>query len=396
MAIWDKGYDLDAQVARFTVGNDYLLDQRLVPYDCRASRVHAEMLERTGVLTADELAQLLAGLEAIEHSHARGEFVIRPEDEDCHTAIERVLTERCGDAGRKIHTARSRNDQVLTALRLYEKEAIAAIGERLDRYRQSLATRVDQQGAIELPGYTHMRKAMPTTVACWLGCFVEASQDDERLLRAANVVLDQSPLGTAAGFGVPVLDVDRQTTTAALGFDRTTESPLYAQLGRGKLEAALLHACSQILLSLNRLASDLILFSMTELGFVVLPDELCTGSSIMPQKKNPDVLELVRGSYHVVLAEQHKLQSLVGNLMSGYHRDGQLGKEPLFASLDRTQDCLDIMTVVVHGLSIDEERCREALTEELYATERAYELVAQGVPFRDAYRRIGSRYVTPK
>jgi argininosuccinate lyase len=393
MALWDKGYDLDAQVARFTVGNDYLLDQRLVPYDCQASLAHAEMLQRTGVLTPEELDSLRDGLEHITGAHGRGDFEIRPADEDCHTAIERVLTERCGDAGRKIHTARSRNDQVLTALRLYEKAQCQAIADGLARYRQTLGERIRLQGPIPMPGYTHMRKAMPTTVAQWLGSFVEASEDDGRLLQAAAGLVDQSPLGTAAGFGVPVLDVDREGTARALGFARLTDNPLYAQLSRGKLEAVLLCACAQISLSLNRLASDLILFSMTEFGFVELPDELCTGSSIMPQKKNPDVLELVRASYHVVLGEQHKLQSLIGNLMSGYHRDGQLGKEPLFVGLDRTKDCLEVMAVLIAGMTIDETRCREALTDELYATERAYEMVKEGVPFREAYRRVGAKFV---
>jgi argininosuccinate lyase len=396
MALWDKGYDLDRQVARFTVGNDYLLDQRLVPFDCQASLAHAEMLHRMGVLDSEELDGLRAGLAHITRIHEEGEFEIRPADEDCHTVIERVLTERCGDAGRKIHTARSRNDQVLTALRLYEKAACQALDERLTRYRQALGDRIESQGSIPMPGYTHMRKAMPTTVAQWLGSFVEASADDARLLQAAADLVDQSPLGTAAGFGVPVLDVDREGTARALGFQRLTDNPLYAQLSRGKLEAVLLCGCAQISLSLNRLASDLILFSMTEFGFVELPDELCTGSSIMPQKKNPDVLELVRGSYHVVLGEQHKLQSLIGNLMSGYHRDGQLGKEPLFVGLDRTKDCLDVMTRVVAGLSIDETRCREALTDELFATEQAYEMVKEGVPFREAYRRVGTKYVAPR
>lgn len=394
MSLWEKGYDLDAEVARFTVGNDWQLDARLVAYDCRASLAHAEMLERTGVLTEAELESLRAALDHIVGAHDEGTFEIQAADEDVHTAIERVLTERCGDAGRKIHTARSRNDQVLTALRLYERDEVAALTERLARYRQALADRIGRDGRVPLPGYTHMRKAMPTTVAAWLGCFVEACDDDRRLLQVTGELLDQSPLGTAAGFGVPVLDVDRRGTAQALGFSRLTKSGLYAQLSRGKLDAALLHACGQLLMSLNRLASDLILFSMTEFGFVRLPDELCTGSSIMPQKKNPDVLELVRASYHVVTGEQLKLQGLIGNLMSGYHRDAQLGKEPLFVGLDRTQACLDVMALVVDGMVIDEPRCRQALTDELYATERAYGLVKEGVPFREAYRRIGAEFVS--
>lgn len=391
MTLWEKGYELDPRIARFTVGNDYRLDQRLVPHDCFGSLAHAEMLCQQGLLTTAELECIRRGLEEIGERHAEGSFEIHPDQEDCHTAIEAYLTERCGDGGRKIHTARSRNDQVLTALRLYEREALAELDRAIEDFRSALAQRVAQDGEIALPGYTHMRKAMPTTVALWLGCFADAAADDRRLLAAAADIVDQSPLGTAAGFGVPVLDIDRQGTAEALGFAQVMDNGLYAQLSRGKVEATIVHCCAQVLCGLNRLASDLILFSMSELGFVTLPDELCTGSSIMPQKKNPDVLELVRASYHVVLGEQLKLQSLIGNLMSGYHRDQQLGKEPLFSSLDRTLDCLAVTTLVVGRMAVDEDRCRRALTDELYATERAYELVQAGTPFRDAYRLIANR-----
>ncbi|MBI4701925.1 MAG: argininosuccinate lyase [Deltaproteobacteria bacterium] len=393
MTLWDKGYALDETVARFTVQNDPVLDRRLVRYDCRASLVHAEMLARQGLLSAAELDALRQALAEIVRQDEQGAFAIRTADEDVHTAIERFLTERCGEAGRKIHTARSRNDQVLTAIRLYEKHELGAIRQKLASFRGALAELIGRSGDVPLPGYTHMRRAMPASVALWLGCFVESSFDDERLLEATLQLVDQSPLGTAAGFGVPLIDVDRAGTARALGFARVQSNPLYAQLSRGKLESTVVHLCTQILFDLNRLASDLILFGMTELGFVVLPDALCTGSSIMPQKKNPDVLELVRAKYHVVLGEEAKLKGIIGNLMSGYHRDLQLTKEPLFVSIDSTEECLDVMAVVLGSIGIDEQRCRAAMSDELYATERAYALVQQGTPFRDAYRQIGRRFV---
>ncbi len=391
MTLWDKGGELDERVARFTVQNDYVLDHKLLPYDCLASEAHAEMLQRKGLLSAAELGALREGLAEIRRLGEQGRFEIRPEDEDVHTAIERFLTARCGEAGRKIHTARSRNDQVLTALRLYEKKALADIREAMVSYGEALGAVIEADGQTPLPGYTHMRKAMPTTVGAWLGSFVASSEDDRQLLEAVAARIDQSPLGTAAGFGVPLLDIDRQGTARAMGFARVMDNPLYAQLSRGKFEATIIHLCSQLGFDLNRLATDLTLFSMPEFGFVSLPEALCTGSSIMPQKQNPDVLELVRAKYHTTLGAELAVQSLIGNLVSGYNRDVQLTKAPLFSSIDDTLESLEVMAVVLRGLRIDDERCRAALTGELYATEQAYRLVQAGVPFRDAYRQVAAR-----
>jgi argininosuccinate lyase len=389
MKLWKKNGELDPRVERFTIGNDYVLDQRLVKYDCRASRAHAEMLGAIGVLTEAELAQLRDGLLEIERLDAAGEFALTEGDEDCHSAIEGHLTEKLGDAGKKIHTARSRNDQVLTALRLYEKEALADLGAGVAALRAALAAAGERFGAIAMPGYTHMRKAMPTTVATWLGCFLDALTDSGRELAHTAARIDASPLGTAAGFGVPLLPIDREMTARALGFAGVIANPIHAQHGRGKLEAAILAACGQVLYDLNRLASDLLLFSIPELGYVLLPERLCTGSSIMPQKRNPDILELVRAKYHVVLARENEVKALAANLISGYNRDLQLTKEALFAGIDTTAACLAAMQIVVEGLEIDPEACRAGLTDDLSATVRAYELVAQGVPFREAYRIVG-------
>ena len=376
----------DSEIARFTVGDDPVTDLRLLPYDCRASAAHAAMLHAGGILTEDEFLDVETGLEEILDLHEREKFFIQPGDEDVHTAIENQLTMRCGTAGRKIHTGRSRNDQVLTAVRLYEKEAIEEIIAKVAAYREALGGLAAAAGDCVLPGYTHTRRAMPTTVATWADAFSALAADDLGLLQSVLRLVDQCPLGTAAGFGIPVLDLDRRIPARRLGFARVLENPMAAQLGRGKIEAAVVSACSQILLGLNRLASDLILFSTPEFGFVRLEARLTTGSSIMPQKRNPDVLELVRAGYHVVNGEEMKLKGLVANLMSGYHRDLQETKKPVFQALDTTRNCLGVMPHVLGGLSFDQDRCRAALTDDLYATQRVYERVARGTPFRDAYR----------
>jgi argininosuccinate lyase len=389
MRLWKKGGELDPRVEGFTIGNDAALDQRLLRHDCRASRAHAEMLCAIGVLDAGERDRLVETLHEIERLDAEGRFPIGAGDEDCHSAIEGFLTEKLGDAGRRIHTARSRNDQVLTALRLYEKEALAGLARDVAALRAALAAAIGRFGAIAMPGYTHTRKAMPTTVGTWLGCFAAALDDDLGELAHVAARIDRSPLGTAAGFGVPLLPIDREMTARAMGFAGIIENPIHAQHGRGKLEAAVLSACTQILYDLNRLASDLMLFSIPELGYVVLPERLCTGSSMMPQKRNPDVLELIRGKYHVVVAEEAKIKGVAANLVSGYNRDLQLTKEPLFTGLDTTAACLTATRIVVEEMEIDADACGAGLGDDLLATARAYALVSQGVPFREAYRIVG-------
>ena len=388
--LWSRHGESDPWFDAFLAGDDHVLDLQLIPHDCRASLAHARMLLGAGVLTAAEFATLEAGLKEVAERAAWGQFIIAPGEEDGHTAIENFLTVRCGEAGRKIHTGRSRNDQVLTALRLWEKEKLGAVLDALDAYSAALAAQCARQGEVPMPGYTHMQAAMPTTVGVWLGSFAAAAADDRRYVTLARESVDQCPLGTAAGFGVPVIAVDRRQTATELGFARVQENPLYAQLSRGRLESLVLAACSQVLQGLNRLASDLLLYSTREFGFVALPAELCTGSSIMPQKRNADVLELVRGSYHVLVGEEAKVRTLTAGLMSGYNRDVQLSKGPLMRGVATTLDCLRAMTMVIEGLWIDRAACAAALTDELYATERALALVAEGVPFRDAYRRVAA------
>jgi argininosuccinate lyase len=388
--LWRREGEADPWLEGFLAGDDHVLDRELVIHDCRASLAHARMLQGIGVLTRDELERLEAALAEAAGLAARGLFVITPQDEDGHTALENLLVARCGEAGRKIHAGRSRNDQVLTALRLWEKEQLAGLIAAVDAHIAALAAARARQGDAPLPGYTHMQAAMPTTVDTWLGSFANAAADDRKLLTTVLELVDQSPLGTAAGFGVPVLAIDRQRTAAELGFARVQENPLYAQLSRGRLEGLLLAACSQVMLGLNRLASDLLLFTTREFGFVELPSALCTGSSLMPQKRNADVLELIRARYHVVLGEEHKIKTMTAGLMSGYNRDVQLTKGPLFHGVAVTLDCLRAMELVINGLRVDAKRCAKALTEEIYATERALALVAEGVPFRDAHHQVAA------
>ncbi len=391
MKLWDKaGTSIDARVEAFTAGDDVLLDQALVPYDCVASQAHARMLAGIGILTDDELEALLAGLDAIIARHAAGDFVVRPEDEDCHTAIESYLTEHCGEAGKKIHTARSRNDQVLTAMRLFEKDALAQIDTDIEQLLAAIEGPRQRFGEIQLPGWTHTRKAMPATIDAWFEAYAAGLTDDRRLVAAVAEVIDQSPLGSAAGFGLPIA-IDREATARELGFARV-QPALYCQPSRGKLEGALIDALGQVMLDLNRMACDLILFSSDSFGFFRLPAAVCTGSSIMPQKHNPDVLELIRASHAAVLGASLTIKTVSANLISGYHRDLQLTKGPTMRALRTTADCLEMMRLTFDGLEVDRERCAAAMTDELFATERAYALVAEGVPFRDAYRKIGEEY----
>lgn len=384
MKLWHKGVNVDKQVEEFTVGNDYLLDKRLVEYDCIASIAHAKMLAKIKLLSQKEALQLERGLQEIIALNKKGKFHISKEAEDCHTAIENYLTQKYGEVGKKIHTARSRNDQVLTALRLYEKHELVEIKQLIAELQKALQTAIKRQGKVKIAGYTHMQRAMPTNVATWLNSFQESLSDDLQLLDAAFSLIDASPLGTAAGFGVPVFAINRKFTAQQLKFAKVLNNPIYAQLSRGKFESSVIHALTSTMLTLNKLATDLMLFSTAEFSLISLPENMCTGSSIMPQKKNPDVLELVRAKYHVVLGEEFKLKSMISNLPSGYNRDLQLTKEPLFTSVDTTKACLKIMTLMVKQIKINQS----PLPSELYATEEVYRLVKKGVPFREAYRKV--------
>ena len=385
--LWDKGVDLDKAVEAFTVGKDPELDNVLIPYDCKASIAHARMLGEMGYLENNEVEKLVMELENIITFHREDNFTIKVSQEDCHTAIEEYLVEQLGDVGKKIHTARSRNDQVLTALRLYYKEVLQEIIDLGEGWIKVLGKFGEENYDVSFPGYTHMQKAMPSSMAMWAGAYVDGMKDDLSMLKSVAKLIDQSPLGSAAGYGVPI-KIDKEMTAKEMGFDRVQNNPIYCQLSRGKFELSILHGLGQIMLTINRLASDLILYSMTEFGYISLPEEFCTGSSIMPQKKNPDVLELLRGSYHIISGYETQVEGLTANLISGYNRDIQLSKEPIMQGINLGIDCFKISAAVIEALKVNKDICDAAMTDELFETEKAYKLVEKGIPFREAYRQV--------
>jgi argininosuccinate lyase len=391
--LWDKGLPLDERVLRYTAGEDHVLDERLVEHDIRGSIAHAEMLCAQGLLSAEDRDAICGGLRAIGADHAAGRWHIRLEDEDAHTAIENRLTDRIGPAGGRLHLGRSRNDQVLTALRLYLLAAIDEVSARTRALCVSLGALADRQGNVALPGYTHMQQAMPSSVALWSGGHAASFEDAIDGLAGSRRRLLKNPLGSAAGYGTPGLALDREYTTRALGFAETQNPVTAVQLSRGKGEAGLLFELALLQQDLGRLASDLLLFYTQEFAYVALAADVTTGSSIMPQKRNPDVLELVRAAGAIAHACLDECLMVSAKLPSGFQRDLQRVKAPLFRSIDLAIDGVDIMALVIDGLAFRPENIR--LDEGLYAAEEAYALVtAEGIPFREAYRRIAKRYST--
>jgi len=389
--LWHKGVPLDQRVLSYTAGEDHLLDARLVAYDVIGSIAHADMLAAVGLLDAADRDAICDGLRALGESHAAGEWQIGLEDEDAHTALETRLTAMIGDAGGRLHTGRSRNDQVLTALRLYLKDAVGDVQVSVTTLRDALATLRDRHGAIVLPGYTHMQQAMPSSVELWSGGFDEAFADALDGLDAAKRRIDKNPLGSAAGYGTPGLPLDREMTTKALGF-ATTQTPVTAaQLSRGKAEAGLLFELTLLLADVGRLASDLLLFYTQEFAYISLGEDVTTGSSIMPQKRNPDVLELLRASSATLSGCLFETLGITTKLSSGYHRDLQRLKPPLFRGIDMAIDSVDILAHLLGSLEFRPDNIR--LDDSIHATEAAYRLVTEeGIPFRDAYRQIGAKY----
>lgn len=391
MKLWEKGYKLNKQVEDFTVGKDYILDQKLIKHDCLASIAHAKMLGRIGILGKSEVQKLIKELNNIISLDKKGKFKTLKEQEDCHTAIENHLTKKLGKLGKKIHTARSRNDQVLTALRLYYKDELTDCKKLINELTETIKKFLGKYGKIKLPGYTHTRKAMPSSVAMWGNSFIDSMKDNLKLVDLTSQLIDQSPLGTGAGYGLPI-KIDRDHTRKFLTFKKLQKNPIYAQNSRGKFESTILHTLSQIMFDLNKIASDLIIFSMPELGYFEIPKELCTGSSMMPQKKNPDVLELLRAKYHIVNSYEFQIKTIIGNLLSGYNRDLQLTKEPTMKGFEMTKESLSIANLIFKNLKVNKEKCNKALTEDIYATEKVYKLVKKGIPLREAYKIISKEH----
>lgn len=389
--LWEKGLPLAERVLRYTAGEDHRLDARLVEYDVRGSIAHAEMLAAAGLISDTDLTAIRDGLEALAAAFARGEWQIELDDEDCHTALESRLTARIGAAGGRLHLGRSRNDQVLTALRLYLRDATDELAGRIEGLLDALDAMAGRDGDTVLPGYTHMQQAMPSSVSLWCGGYAEAFRDAQAGLAAAKRRIDLNPLGSAAGYGTPGLPLDRDMTTSILGFAASQEPVTAVQLSRGKAESGVLFEITLLMQDLGRLATDLLLFYTQEFGFVTLAPDVTTGSSIMPQKRNPDVLELVRGASATAKACLDETLMLTAKLPSGYQRDLQRLKPPLFRGLDLAFDSVDVMAYLLSGVRFRADNIR--LDDGIFATEEAYRLVRdEGLPFREAYRKVAKRF----
>jgi argininosuccinate lyase len=388
--LWDKGTPLDARVLEFTAGEDFVLDNRLVRYDVRASIAHAEMLHTGGLLSAQDLDAIREALTAIGEEHARGVWRISLEQEDCQTAIENLLTARLGETGGRLHAGRSRNDQVLAALRLYLRDAVEELRRGAAAVAEALDALAERHAGVALPGYTHMQQAMPSSVALWAQGFAAEIRDDAMGLERTQRRIGQNPLGSAAGYGTPNLNVSREETRRRLGFEVTQEPVTAVQLSRGKAEASLLFEITLLAQDMGRLAADLLLFYTQEFAFVSLPDAFTTGSSIMPQKRNPDVFELVRGRSAVAQGALNEVLGITQKLTSGYHRDLQLIKPPLFRGIDSCLQTLGILPSALDGVRFRPENIR--LDPGIHAAAAANALVAEeGIPFREAYKRVSAK-----
>ncbi|MFQ5796333.1 MAG: argininosuccinate lyase [Candidatus Bipolaricaulia bacterium] len=386
MKLWEtEEVERERIVETFVSGDNIELDRKLIKYDALGSIAHARMLQEIGILSEKEFKQLRNALVSIIEDE---DFTIALTEEDVHTAIENRLTDSVGDVGKKIHTARSRNDQVLVDMRLYTRDHLLGIALDLLDLCDVLVGFSRKHRDVMMPGYTHMRQAMPSSVGLWTASFVEALLDDLTFLQAAYDLNDQNPLGAAAGYGTP-LQLDRKLTAELLGFRRIQNNPLYAVSSRGKIEAMVLSALAQVMLDLSRLSNDLILFSTEEFQFFLLPDEFCTGSSIMPQKKNPDLLELTRARSSVVLSDLFRILEVINGLPSGHNADTQETKRPVFEGMEVTQACVCVLTPLVDRLEVNEQGIAKRTSKEIFAADRALELVQhEGLSFRDAYRRV--------
>lgn len=388
--LWQKpGVAVDARIQRFLAGDDVVLDREFFLQDIAASRAHAEGLHRIGILSAQELDGLVRELGMLAEDFLAGRFVLDENYEDGHSAIEARLTERLGDTGRKIHTGRSRNDQILVATRLWLKEKLAHLAELSRDIAKVALDRAEAEKALPIPGYTHIQRAVVSSAGMWWAGWAEAFLDDATRAADTLALIDCNPLGTAAGYGVN-LKLDREHTTQALGFARMQVSPIYAQLSRGKFELAALEALGSATLDLRRIAWDLSLFTSAEFGFVALPAQYTTGSSIMPNKRNPDVIELMRATHASVAAARTEIEQLL-SLPSGYHRDLQASKGAIFHGFGRGLAALELLPALLGNLEWREDRLRAAIDSGMYATDVAVEAAIAGVPFREAYKAAAAQ-----
>jgi len=388
MKLWNKGYTIENAVEKFTVGNDRELDMAIAKYDLQASKAHTNMLCSIGIITETERGSLITELDVLLQQIEEGSFTIEEAFEDVHSKIEYELTQKLGDAGKKVHTGRSRNDQVLVALHLYLKEEIHEFKQCIEGLFNQLQKISEQYKDVLIPGYTHMQVAMPSSIGLWLGAYAEMLIDDLHFLNAAYKIADQNPLGSGAGYGSSI-PLNRTQTTKELGIETLKFNSIAAQLSRGKLEKAVSFAMASVASTISRLAMDVTLYMNENHGFISFPKELTTGSSIMPHKKNPDVLELVRAKCNKIQALPTELTLITNNLPTGYHRDYQLLKESLFPAITSLKDCLDITRFMFSHVEVNDSVILDPKYDLVFSVEAVNKLVNEGVPFRDAYQQVG-------
>ncbi len=388
MKLWDKGFSTDIKIDQFTVGNDRALDLHLAKYDVIASIAHAKMLGKIELLSPEETTSLVAALNEIKVSIAKGEFAIEDSFEDMHSKIEFIITQKLGDTGKKIHTARSRNDQVLVAMHLYLKEELTEIKLQTKNLFNLLLDLAEQHKNILLPGYTHLQIAMPSSFGLWFSAYAESLVDDLYFIDAAFKVADQNPLGSAAGYGSSFA-IDRSFTTKEMGFKTMKYNVVAAQMGRGKVEKATAFGMANIAATLSKMAMDICLYMSQNFDFISFPDELTTGSSIMPHKKNPDVFELIRAKCNKLQGVPNQLTLVINNLPSGYHRDLQLVKEIIVPAIQDMKACLEILTFSLKEIRVNKTILEDTKYDYLFSVDTLNELVQNGMPFRDAYKKMG-------
>ncbi|MGB1283612.1 MAG: argininosuccinate lyase [Polaribacter sp.] len=390
MKLWDKGITIDKQIENFTVGNDREIDLHIAKYDVQASLAHAMMLESIGIISTDELQDLKKGLQELAKTIENRTFNIEDYFEDVHSKIEFELTKKLGDVGKKIHTARSRNDQVLVALQLYYKENLSIINDKVKILFDTLLNLAETHKEKLIPGYTHLQVAMPSSFGLWFSSYAELLIDDVFMLNAVSKIVDQNPLGSAAGYGSS-FPIDREITTKELGFSTLKYNVVAAQLSRGKNERSIASALGSLCNTMARFAMDICLYMSQNFGFISFPDELTTGSSIMPHKKNPDVFELIRGKCNKIQALHTEMVLITNNLPSGYHRDFQLLKENMIAAFEDVKDILDIFNYAIQQIIVKDIDLNDEKYQYLFTVDSINNLVVEGMSFREAYQQIGNQ-----
>jgi len=388
MKLWQKGNPINEKVDAFTVGKDREYDLVLAPYDCEASMAHAAMLGKVGLLTNEEAEKLIEELKAIKQTTLDGTFTIPDSFEDMHSRIEFLLTEKLGALGKKIHTARSRNDQVLVALQLYIKEEVQQLKKVTFALFEILMDLAEKNKNVLMPGYTHMQVAMPSSFGLWFSAYAECLIDDVVLLNAAHTLADQNPLGSAAGYGTS-FTIDREATTDRLGFSTLKYNVVAAQMGRGKIEKTTTQAIGQLGATLSKLAMDVCLYMGQDFDFIRFPESLTTGSSIMPHKKNPDIFELIRGKCNLLQGLPHQLTLLTSNLPSGYHREMQLAKGLLIDAFHEMKSCLEMLAYSLAQVEVNQDLLHHSKYDYLFSVDTLNEWVKNGMPFREAYQKMG-------